>query len=61
MTEFRSSEADASRFRVRAVVVGAVVFAAFCLLTARLIFLQVVRHEDLAAQAETDQHRPRGG
>ena len=31
MTEVRSSEADASRFRVRAVVVGLVVMAAFCL------------------------------
>ena len=55
MTEVRSSEADASRFRVRAVVVGALVFLAFCLLTARLIFLQVVRHEDLAAQAESNR------
>ena len=51
MTELRSSEADASRFRLRAVVVGLVVFAAFCLVVARLIFLQVVRHDDLAAQA----------
>ena len=55
MTEVRSSEADASRFRARAVVVGALVFLAFCLLTARLIFLQVVRHEDLAAQAESNR------
>lgn len=55
MTEFRSSEADASRFRMRAVVVGALVFMAFCLLTARLVFLQVVRHEDLAAQAESNR------
>ena len=55
MTEFRSSEADASRFRVRALVVGALVFMAFCLLTARLVFLQVVRHEDLAAQAESNR------
>ena len=41
MTEVRSSEADASRFRVRAVVVGLVVMAAFCLVAARLVYLQV--------------------
>lgn len=55
MTELRSSEADASRFRVRALVIGAVVFFAFCLIIARLVFLQVVRHDDLAAQAESNR------
>ncbi|WP_422844898.1 penicillin-binding protein 2 [Acidovorax sp. M2(2025)] len=55
MTELRSSEADASRFRTRALVVGALVFLAFCLLASRLVYLQVVRHEDLAAQAESNR------
>ncbi|KAH1282583.1 hypothetical protein KXX11_003687, partial [Aspergillus fumigatus] len=55
MTEVRSSEADASRFRVRAVVVGLVVMAAFCLVAARLVYLQVVRHADLAEQAENNR------
>ena len=55
MTEVRSSEADASRFRARAVVVGALVFLAFCLRAARLVVWQVVRHEDLAAQAESNR------
>ncbi len=55
MTELRNTEADASRFRLRAIVVGAVVFLAFCLLVARLVFLQVVRHEDLAEQAESNR------
>ncbi|NMM91007.1 penicillin-binding protein 2 [Rhodococcus sp. SRB_17] len=55
MTELRNTEADASRFRLRAIVVGAVVFLAFCLLVARLFFLQVVRHEDLAEQAESNR------
>ena len=55
MTELRNAEADASRFRTRVVVVGAVVFLAFCLIVARLLFLQVVRHEDLAAQAESNR------
>jgi penicillin-binding protein 2 len=55
MTELRSSEADATRFRMRALVIGAVVFFAFCLIVARLVFLQVVRHDDLAAQAESNR------
>jgi len=55
MTELRNVEADASRFRLRAIVVGAVVFLAFSLVVARLVFLQVVRHEDLAEQAESNR------
>ena len=55
MTEVRSSEAEVSRFRVRALVIGVVVLAAFCLVLARLVYLQVVRHEDLAAQAESNR------
>ena len=55
MTELRNVEADASRFRTRVLVIGAVVFLAFCLIVARLLFLQVVRHEDLAAQAESNR------
>src|SRR3990167_8915175 len=52
MTELRNVELDAQRFRLRILVVAAVVFAAFCLVLARLVFLQVVRHEDLAEQAD---------
>ncbi|MGE6339820.1 penicillin-binding transpeptidase domain-containing protein, partial [Acidovorax sp. NPDC077664] len=55
MTELRNSEADASRFRVRAFVIGLVVMFAFGLVVARLVYLQVVRHEDLAAQAESNR------
>ncbi|MFT4240996.1 MAG: penicillin-binding protein 2 [Acidovorax sp.] len=55
MTELRNSEADASRFRLRVLTIGAVVFLAFGLIVARLVFLQVVRHEDLAAQAESNR------
>ncbi|HAJ12583.1 MAG TPA: penicillin-binding protein 2, partial [Comamonadaceae bacterium] len=55
MTEIRNIEADASRFRARVLVIGTVVFLAFCLLVARLVFLQVIRHEDLAAQAESNR------
>ena len=55
MTELRNVDADAARFRTRVLVIGAVVFLAFCLIVARLLFLQVVRHEDLAAQAESNR------
>ena len=55
MTELRNSEADASRFRLRALVIAALVLFAFGLVVARLVFLQVIRHDDLAAQAESNR------
>ena len=55
MTEIRNVAADASRLRLRVLVVAAVVFFAFGLIVARLLYLQVVRHEDLAAQAESNR------
>lgn len=55
MTELRNAKADASRFRARVLVIGCVVLLAFCLVVARLVFLQVIRHEDLAAQAESNR------
>ncbi|MCZ8095392.1 MAG: penicillin-binding protein 2 [Acidovorax sp.] len=55
MTEIRNVAADASRLRLRVLVVAAVVFLAFGLIVARLLYLQVVRHEDLAAQAESNR------
>ena len=55
MTELRNVEADLSRFRTRALVAGLVVFLAFSLLAARLVYLQVYRHADLSAQAESNR------
>ncbi|RYF21384.1 MAG: penicillin-binding protein 2, partial [Comamonadaceae bacterium] len=55
MTELRNTEADASRFRWRVLVVALVVFLAFCLIVSRLLVLQVVRHADLADQAESNR------
>ena len=55
MTELRNAEAEAQRFRTRVLVLGAVVLLAFGLVLARLVFLQVVRHEDLADQAESNR------
>jgi penicillin-binding protein 2 len=55
MTEIRNVAADLSRFRRRVFVIGAVVLTCFGLLCARLGYLQVVRHEDLAEQAESNR------
>lgn len=55
MTEIRNVAADLSRFKRRVVVIGLVVLAAFGLLCMRLVYLQVVRHEDLAEQAESNR------
>ncbi|MBF5005491.1 penicillin-binding protein 2 [Diaphorobacter caeni] len=55
MTELRNVEADVSRFKLRVIVIGFVVMLAFCLIVARLVVLQVVRHDDLAEQAESNR------
>ncbi len=55
MTEIRNVAAELARFRRRVYVIGLVVLAAFGLLAARLFYLQVVRHDDLAEQAESNR------
>ena len=55
MTELRNVEAELSRFRARVLVASLVVLFAFLLLAARLVYLQVVRHEDLKEQAESNR------
>ena len=55
MTELRNVEADLSRFRARVLVASLAVLVCFLLLVARLVFLQVVRHEDLQEQAEANR------
>ena len=55
MTELRNVEADLGRFRDRVLVASLVVVACFALLTLRLVYLQVVRHEDLLEQAESNR------
>ena len=54
-TELRNVAADLSRFKRRVVVIGLVVLCAFGLLCSRLVYLQVVRHADLAEQAESNR------
>ncbi len=55
MAELKNLENELDRFRVRLLAAGAFVLLAFALLGARLAYLQVHRHEDLAAQAETNR------
>jgi len=55
MTELRNVQADLARFRRRVLVVGLVVLFAFGLLASRLVYLQMVRHDDLSGQAESNR------
>lgn len=55
MNELRNVEADLARFRLRVLVVSIVVVLCFLLVAGRLVVLQVVRHENLKAQAESNR------
>src|SRR3954470_9065986 len=51
MTELRNVEADLSRFRGRVLAASVAVLVCFILLASRLVYLQIIRHEDLDEQA----------
>ncbi len=55
MTELRNIEADLSRFRTRVLVATIAVLVCFLLVASRLVYLQIVRHEDLLEQAENNR------
>ncbi|MEC5215993.1 penicillin-binding protein 2 [Actimicrobium sp. GrIS 1.19] len=55
MTEFKNTERELHYFRLRVSAVGVFVFICFALLTARFVWLQVVKHADYAAQAEDNR------
>ncbi|WP_396438696.1 penicillin-binding protein 2 [Limnohabitans sp.] len=55
MAELRDSRAEIQRFQGRVLVMQWVVLCCFLLLASRLAYLQVVRHEDLLAQAENNR------
>ncbi|HMP08743.1 penicillin-binding protein 2 [Hydrogenophaga sp.] len=55
MTELRNVEADLDRFRLRVLVAALAVLFAFGLLVARMVYLQVSKHEQLMAQAESNR------
>ncbi|RJG04847.1 penicillin-binding protein 2 [Noviherbaspirillum cavernae] len=55
MTEFKNTERELHFFRMRLSVVGVFVLVCFGLLVTRFVWLQVVRHQDYAAQAEDNR------
>ena len=55
LSELRDTQAELKRFRQRVLVLQGVVLVCFVLLLSRLIYLQVVEHEDLLEQAENNR------
>jgi penicillin-binding protein 2 len=55
MTELRNIEVELDRFRTRTIAAAAFVLLAFALLVSRWVVLQVLRHDDLQAQAEANR------
>ncbi|WP_395699520.1 penicillin-binding protein 2 [Aquabacterium sp.] len=55
MTELKDLERELSRFRGRLLAAAAFVLLCFGLLAARLVWLQVYRHDDLQTQAEANR------
>ena len=55
MNEIRSTEMELARFKRRIIAVALLMLVCFGLLGSRLVYLQIVRHEDLAEQAESNR------
>ena len=55
MTELKNVEQEVSRFRMRLAAAAAFVLFAFGLLGARLVYLQIYKHEELSTQAENNR------
>lgn len=55
MTELKNLSLELDRFRLRIFAAAAFVFFGFSLLTARLVYLQVMRHEELSTRAEANR------
>ncbi|HET9642070.1 MAG TPA: penicillin-binding protein 2 [Burkholderiaceae bacterium] len=55
MTELKNLQQELVRFRLRLVAAAAFVLFAFGLLIARMIYLQVFRHDELQVQAENNR------
>ncbi|NUZ04444.1 penicillin-binding protein 2 [Piscinibacter koreensis] len=55
MTEIRNTEHEMARFRTRLVAAACFVLFGFGLLGARLAWLQIARHDELATQAENNR------
>lgn len=52
MTEFKDNDREIHQFRMRLTAMVALVFICFGLLVARFVWLQVLRHDQFASQAE---------
>ena len=55
MTELRNVDADLWQFRQRVIAIALVVLFAFGLIVARMVWLQVHKHEEYMAQAESNR------
>jgi penicillin-binding protein 2 len=55
MTELRNVEREIGRFRLRLLAAAAFVVFAFGLLGARLVYLQIIKHDELYTQAENNR------
>ena len=55
MTELKNVEQEVGRFRIRLAAAAAFVLFAFGLLSARLVHLQIYKHEELLTQAENNR------
>ncbi len=55
MTEFKDVEQEIGRFRGRLLAAGLLVLLGFVLISWRMVHLQVIRHDDLATQAEANR------
>ena len=55
MIELKNIEHELDRFRTRLLAAALFVLVCFGLLAARMVYLQVFRHDDLATQAETNR------
>lgn len=55
MTELKDVELELSRFRARLLFAAALVLVCFSLVAARLVYLQVLQHEELSARAENNR------
>ena len=55
LSELRNTEFEIFKFQTRVIVLQGLVLVCFVLLGIRLMYLQVIRHEDLLAQAENNR------
>ena len=55
MTELKNVEQELGRFRLRLAAAAAFVLFLFGLLAARLVYLQVYKHDELYTQAENNR------